>query len=130
MRIPMMRYVALYLVFALFIVALTPRVEAGMVPSQIIQAAHIDRGSDIERIQRFLEMKVVKDRLESFGYTPEEIRQRLDSLTDHQLHQLAQQIDEIRVGGDGLGVVVALLVIVILVLVILHLTGHKVIVTK
>lgn len=130
MRIPMMRYVALYLVFALFIVAITPRVEAGMVPSQIIQAAHIDRGSDIERIQRFLEMKVVKDRLESFGYTPEEIRQRLDSLTDHQLHQLAQQIDEIRVGGDGLGVVVALLVIVILVLVILHLTGHKVIVTK
>lgn len=130
MRIPMMRYVALYLVFAMFIVALTPRVEAGMVPSQIIQAAHIDRGSDIERIQRFLEMKVVKDRLESFGYTPEEIRQRLDSLTDHQLHQLAQQIDEIRVGGDGLGVVVALLVIVILVLVILHLTGHKVVVTK
>lgn len=130
MRIPMMRYVALYLVFAMFIVAITPRVEAGMVPSQIIQAAQIDRGSDIERIQRFLEMKVVKDRLESFGYTPEEIRQRLDSLTDHQLHQLAQQIDEIRVGGDGLGVVVALLVIVILVLVILHLTGHKVIVTK
>lgn len=130
MRIPMMRYVALYLVFAMFIVALTPRVEAGMVPSQIIQAAQIDRGSDIERIQRFLEMKVVKDRLESFGYTPEEIRQRLDSLTDHQLHQLAQQIDEIRVGGDGLGVVVALLVIVILVLVILHLTGHKVVVTK
>ena len=130
MRIPMMRYVALYLVFAMFIVAITPRVEAGMVPSQIIQAAQIDRGSDIERIQRFLEMKVVKDRLESFGYTPEEIRQRLDSLTDHQLHQLAQQIDEIRVGGDGLGVVVALLVIVILVLVILHLTGHKVVVTK
>lgn len=130
MRIPMMRYVALYLVFAMFIVAITPRVEAGMVPSQIIQATQIDRGSDIEKIQRFLEMKVVKDRLESFGYTPEEIRQRLDSLTDHQLHQLAQQIDEIRIGGDGLGVVVALLVIVILVLVILHLTGHKVIVTK
>lgn len=130
MRIPMIRYIALYLVFTMFIIAIIPRVEAGMVPSEIIRTALIDRTADIERIQRFLEMKVVKDRLESFGYTPEEIRQRLDSLTDHQIHQLAQQIDELRVGGDGLGVVLALLVIVILVLVILHLTGHKVIVTK
>lgn len=130
MRIPFMRYVALYLVFAMSIIAITPRVEAGMVPSQLIQTATFDRNADIERIQKVLEMKVIKDRLESFGYTPNEIRQRLDSLTDHQIHQLAQQIDELRVGGDGLGVVVTLLVIVILVLVILHLTGHKVIVTR
>lgn len=130
MRIPFMRYVALYLVFAMSIIAITPRVEAGMVPSQLIQTATFDREADIERIQKVLEMKVIKDRLESFGYTPNEIRQRLDSLTDHQIHQLAQQIDELRVGGDGLGVVVTLLVIVILVLVILYLTGHKVIVTR
>lgn len=130
MKIPMMRYIALYLVFAMFIIGITPRVDAGLVPSQIIQTAQIDRGAEIERIQRVIEMKVVKERLEKFGFTPEEIRQRLDSLTDHQIHQLAQQIDDLRIGGDGLGVVVALLVIVILVLVILHLTGHKVIVTK
>lgn len=130
MRIPMMRYMALYLVFAMFIIGITPRVEAGLAPSQIIQTSQIDRSVEIERIQRVLEMKVVKDRLEKFGYTADEIRQRLDSLSDHQIHQLAQQIDELRVGGDGLGVVVALLVIVILVLVILQLTGHKVIVTK
>lgn len=130
MRIPMMRYVALYLVFAMFIIGITPRVEAGLAPSQIIQTSQIDRSAEIERIQRVLEMKVVKDRLEKFGYSADEIRQRLDSLSDHQVHQLAQQIDELRVGGDGLGVVVALLVIVILVIVILQLTGHKVIVTK
>lgn len=130
MRIPMMRYVALYLVFAMFIIGITPRVEAGLVPSEIIQTSQIDRSAEIGKIQRFLEMKVVKDRLEKFGYTADEIRQRLDSLSDHQIHQLSQQIDELRVGGDGLGVVVALLVIVILVIVILQLTGHKVIVTK
>lgn len=130
MRIPMMRYIALYLIFAMFIIGITPRVEAGLVPSQIIQTSQIDRSAEIEKIQRVLEMKVVKDRLEKFGYTADEIRQRLDSLSDHQLHRLAQQIDELRVGGDGLGVVVALLVIVILVIVILQLTGHKVVVTK
>ncbi|MFN3479950.1 MAG: PA2779 family protein [Thermodesulfovibrionales bacterium] len=130
MKIPMMRYIALYLVFAMFIIGITPRVEAGLVTSQIIQTSQIDRSAEIEKIQRVLEMKVVKDRLEKFGYTADEIRQRLDSLSDHQIHQLAQQIDELRVGGDGLGVVVALLVIVILVIVILQLTGHKVIVTK
>lgn len=130
MKVPMMRYVAIYLAFAMFIIGITPRVEAGLVPSQIIQTSQIDRSAEIEKIQRVLEMKVVKERLEKFGYTADEIRQRLDSLSDHQIHQLAQQIDDIRVGGDGLGVVVALLVIVILVIVILQLTGHKVIVTK
>lgn len=130
MRIPMMRCIALYLVFAMFIIGITPRLEAGIVPSQIVQTTQIDRAGDIERIQRVLEMKVIRERLEKLGYTSEEIRQRLDSLSDHQIHQLARQIDELRVGGDGLGVVVALLVIVILVIVILQLTGHKVIVTK
>jgi len=130
MRRRMMRVVAIYLVFAVFVIGITPRLEAGMVPSEVIKVTQIDRSGDLERIQRFLEMKVVKDRLEKFGYTPEEIRQRLDNLSDHQVHQMAQQIDELRVGGDGLGVVVALLVIVILVIIILQLTGHKVIVTK
>jgi hypothetical protein len=49
-------------------------------------------------------------------------------MTDAQIHQLATNLDEVRVGGDGLGVVIALLVIAILVVVLLQLTGHKVIV--
>ena len=37
-------------------------------------------------------------------------------------------LDEIKTGGDGLGVIIALLVIAILVVVLIQLSGHKVIV--
>jgi hypothetical protein len=60
--------------------------------------------------------------------TKAEVRSRLDGMTDAQIHQLATNIDEVRVGGDGLEFIVVLLVIAILVIVIMQVTGHKVIV--
>lgn len=119
-----------YLIFTMFIIGITPKVEAGFVPSSPLTFPSIDREADLAKIQKVLETKVVADRLEKLGFTKEEINSRLEQLSDQQIHQLALKIDELKVGGDGLGVVIALLVIVILVLVILHLTGHKVIVTK
>ncbi|GAB4409538.1 MAG: PA2779 family protein [Thermodesulfovibrionales bacterium] len=131
MRIPFMRYFAVYLAVAMFVIAVAPRLDAGMVPSALIASSQIDRAADIGKIQRALEMKAVKDRLERLGLTSDEIKARFDSLSDQQLHQLALQIDDLRVGrDDALGVVIALLVIAILVIVILQLTGHRVIVTK
>ena len=46
------------------------------------------------------------------------------------MHNLALQIDEIKAGGDGAGIVVAILVIVILFVLLLWLMDHKVVVTK
>ncbi|MDO8746262.1 MAG: hypothetical protein Q7J70_01200, partial [Thermodesulfovibrionales bacterium] len=61
----------------------------------------------------------------------EEINSRLAQLNDQQIHNLALQVDEIKVGGDGgLGIVIALLVIAILVVLFIQLTGHRVVVTK
>ena len=71
---------------------------------------------------------MVSETMEKFGLTKAEVKSRLDGMTDAQIHQLATNLDEVRVGGDGLGVVIALLVIAILVVLLLQLTGHKVIV--
>ncbi len=131
MRIPFMKCLSWYLVVALFILSIAPRADAGLAPSEVIQLAAMDRVHDLEKIQQVLEMKAVSERLAQLGLTADEIRQRLATLSDHQIHQLALQLDEIRVGqADALGVIIALLVIVILVIVILKLTGHKVIVTR
>ena len=124
------RFLSWYLVCAMFVIGITPKVEAGFVPSNTLAFPSTDREADLAKIQKVLETKMVADRLEKLGFTKEEINSRLEQLSDQQIHQLALKIDELKVGGDGLGVVIALLVIVILVLVILHLTGHKVIVTK
>jgi hypothetical protein len=131
MRIPFMKHFAWYLVIAMFIIGIAPRVDAGLAPSEIIALAQVDRTTDLEKIQKVLEMKAISERLSQFGLTQDEIQKRLTQLSDQQLHQVALQLDDLKVGQDGaLGIIIAVLVIVILVVVILKLTGHKVIVTK
>ncbi len=131
MRIPFMKHVAWYLVIAMFIIGIAPRVDAGLAPSEIIDIAQIDRSADLEKIQKVLEMKAISERLSQFGLTQDEIQKRFTQLSDQQIHQIALQLDDLKIGqNDPLAVIIALLVIVILVIVILKLTGHKVIVTK
>lgn len=131
MRIPFAKQVSWYLIVAMFIIGIAPRLDAAIAPSEVIASSQFERAADLAQIQRVLEMKVVRERLEKLGFTADEIRARVDALSDHQVHQLAGQIDDLRVGkDDGLGVIIALLIIVILVIVVLQLTGRKVIVTK
>jgi len=126
MSIPLLKAVTWYLVVAMFILGIAPRVEAGFSPSQVLQGTQIDRSHDIEKIQTIIETKMIKDRLEKLGFSNEEVRSRLDRLSNQQVHQLALQLDDIKVGGDGLGVIIALLVIAILVVLLIQLTGHRV----
>ncbi|MDI6727564.1 MAG: PA2779 family protein [Thermodesulfovibrionales bacterium] len=131
MRIPFMREVAWYLVFAMFIIGIAPKVEAGLAPSEAIALSNVDRAADLERIQKVIETKMIRERLEKLGFTHDEINNRLSQFSDQQIHQLALQLDDLKVGkDDGLGIIIALLVIAILVVILLQLTGHRVVVTK
>lgn len=131
MRIPFMKHVTWYLVVAMFIIGIAPKVDAGLAPSEIIALTQVDRDADIGKIQKVLEVKAVSTRLGQLGLTQEEVQKRLAQLSDRQIHQVALQLDDLKIGQDDvLAVVIALLVIAILVVVLLKLTGHKVIVTK
>ena len=129
MKVPFMKHVAWYLVIAMFVIGIAPRLDAGLVQSEIIPLIHVDRTADLGKIQKFLETKTVSKRFEQFGFTQDEIQKRLGQLSDQQIHQIATKIDDLKIGGDGVGILIAILVIAILVIVILQLTGHKVIVT-
>ncbi len=129
MNIPFMKHVAWYLVIAMFIIGIAPRVDAGLVESEITPLMQVDRTTELEKIQNFLETKAVSKRLEQFGYTQDEVQKRLTQLSDQQIHQIATRLDDLKIGGDGAGIIIALLVIVVLIIVILQLTGHKVVVT-
>ncbi len=130
MSMPLMRHISWYLIIAMFIIGITPKADAGLAPSELIAMSQADRAADLEKIQKVIEVKMVSERLEKFGFTQDEIQARLGSLSDQQIHKLALQIDDIKVGGDVLGVIIALLVIAVLVVVLLQLTGQRVIVTK
>jgi len=130
MRIPFMKHVSWYLVIAMFIIGIAPRVDAGLAPSEIIALTQVDRTADLGKIQKVLETRAVSERLAQFGLTQDEIQKRLAQLSDQQIHQTALQLDDLKIGQDALGVIIALLLIAILVVLLLQLTGHKVIVTK
>jgi hypothetical protein len=125
-----MKGISWYLVVAMFVIGVTPRVYAEFSPSEVIGLSPTDRVSDLQKIQKVIEMKMISERLKEFGLTPDEIQKRLSLLSDQQIHQFAVQLDELKVGGDGLGIVIALLVIAILVVILLYLMGHRVIITK
>ena len=131
MQIPLMKHISWYMIIAMFIIGIAPRVDAGLAPSEIIALAQLERGADIEKIQKVIEVKAISERLKQFGLTQDEVQARLTQMSDHQIHQVALQIDSLKVGqSDALFVIIAILVIAILVVVLLKVTGHKVIITK
>jgi hypothetical protein len=119
--------------WALLLGAWTPDSLAMFIPSGFSQAQAnpvSEDLSDLKKIQVVLESKLIAQRLSDLGFTVEEVQARLSQLPGHQIHQIAQQLDGLQIGGDGLGIVIALLVIAILVVILLQITGHKIIVTK
>ncbi len=128
MHMPFLRRIAQCLVVAMLIVGIVPKMEAGLVPSEITDQKG-NRAQDLDKIQKVIEAKMVGERLAKLGFTVDEVKSRLERLNDQQLHQLALNLDNMKVAGDdGLGLVIALLVIAILVVLFLQLTGHQVIV--
>jgi hypothetical protein len=123
------RWVAWYLVGAMFMIGITSPAYAGFLPSEVIGVSPADRAGDLQKVRKFLEMKMVGERLKELGLAPGEVQTRLDRLTDPQLHQLALRVDDLTVAGDeALGIIIFLLVVAIIVIIIIQLTGHKVVV--
>ncbi len=126
-----MKYVASYLVVAMLIIGITPRVYAGFSPSEVISMLSFERSSDLEKIRKVLEMKMVRERLRELGFTPDEVEKRLSQLSDQQIHQLALNIDELQVGGgSGWAILIVILLIAIVVGVIIYVSGHRVVIEK
>lgn len=113
------RRITIVLIILMSLISLVPRVEAAFIPSGESQTEMM-RDQDMQTIKKALENKLVTQRLQDLGFSDQEIQDRMDQLSDQEVHNLATQIDSVSQGGI-FGVVIAVLVIVILVLVILKL---------
>lgn len=127
---PFMKYVSWCLVMAMFVMGIVPRVYAGFSPSEVIVLSEFDRSADLGKIQKILETKMIRERLEKFGFSQAEIRTRLEQLSDQQIHQLALRLDELKVGGDGTVVIIILLAVALGFVLWLYFTNRKVRITK
>lgn len=105
-------------------------VAAGLAPSQPTGATAIasSRDADMIAVQRALENRIVAQKLKDYGVEPEQVRARLASMSDGDLHTLASASKGLPSGGDALGVIVTLLIIVLLVIVIMKLMNKEIVI--
>jgi hypothetical protein len=84
---------------------------------------HADPGSDRERVESFLLREDVQSQFVLLGINPEEAANRVASLSDEEIQQIAGRLDELPAGEGGVGVVVGAILIIFLVLLITDLMG-------
>ena len=105
-----------FLIVVMCVMGVTSKGMAGFSASEPTGWLQIDRTSDLGKIQKTLEIKIVRERLHQLGFTADEIQGRLGRLGDEQIHQLALRMDTVKVGGDAvLGVGILILLALLLV---------------
>ncbi|MDQ7056011.1 MAG: PA2779 family protein [Persephonella sp.] len=127
------RVVHPFVVFSMafyFIFLHTAPAVAGMVGSLTSEGKSVQslREMEINKIQRALENQLVREKLQAYGLTPQQINEKLSQMSDQQIHMLAQASDKVLAGGDLLGTTIAVLIIILLVVLILKLMGKEIII--
>ena len=115
MRTTKNRFVAAVLIAALSAGAMPLPVQAGLVPTSAMTASEA-RG----RVAAALARADVRARREGSGVDQAQVQARVDALTDDEATQLAERLDALPAGGDG---IVGAILIVFLVLLITDIVG-------
>ena len=110
----------------ILILGLTPAVEARLIGTQ--EALQMtQREEQLARISRIFFRSEVQEQMLAYGVEPKDVKDRLAVLTDEELRELANRIQDMPAGGDSVLAVVGLIFVV---LIILELVGVTNIFTK
>ncbi len=119
------RLCRLILAFYFFVALLPSTGEASLIESRLSTGEQIsERAQQIESLRQALEHKVVAQRLADFGLDQAEIMDRMNTLDDKQLHQLASLSDEL--GGGDKGIIIAALLVALILVITLNLFGKRI----
>jgi len=75
-------------------------------------------------VRGFLERKEIHSLLTAYGIDANEAKERVDSLSDAEIKQIADKIDQLPAGSSFAGTVVYLMIIILLVLLITEMLGY------
>jgi hypothetical protein len=123
----LLRRIAIMLIVSMTLISIVPHVEAAFISSEASFSDNM-RQQDVATIKKILEQKLVRDRLKALGYNEDEVKARLDKLSDNELHRFATQLDGLTVGGDFWSVLVTVLVIIGIIALILFITDKKIVI--
>jgi len=104
--------------------ALTPAARAAVIDTQTVLS--YQDGSTQSELQNFLAREDVREQFIKLGVDPVDVGNRIGALTDQELNQLQQHINDLPAGSSAL----AVLGVVFLVLLVLELVGVTNVFTK
>jgi uncharacterized membrane protein len=107
----------------LLITAPVHSVLAAMVGTEAI-LVNQDTLNARDRLRSFLDREAVQSQLTARGIDPAEAQARVDSLSDTEVMQIADKIDQLPAGGSFWGTVLYLAIIAVIVLLVLELLGY------
>lgn len=110
-------------VILVMISAPVPSVFAAMVGTEAM-LANQDTQNARDQLRSFLDREDIQSRLTARGIDPAEAKTRIDSLSDAEIMQIADKIDQLPAGGSFWGTVLYLAIIAFIVLVVLELLGY------
>ena len=121
---PLRRLLAATLIVSITGMGVPLPVQAGMLPTQraltntstAASAAH-------ERLANLFVRGDVRAQLEAYGLNPADVSARVAALSDDEAAQLANRLDQLPAGGDGVGTVVGALLLVFIILLITDILG-------
>ena len=120
------KLVVTLMVCNILILGLTPAVEARLIGTQ--EALQMtQREEQLARINRIFFRSEVQEQMLAYGVEPKDVKDRLAVLTDEELRELANRLQDMPAGGDSVLAVVGLIFVV---LIILELVGVTNIFTK
>ena len=115
--------ISFFLIFSFLLLDFTvQKAKAGMIDTgSIVTLAKQE--NDRARVMAFLDRQDVQQVMELQGVAAEEARQRVAVLSDDEVRQIAQAMDQLPAGGDGLGVIIGAAVLVFIILLITDIAG-------
>ena len=103
---------AWFLSLLLVMLPLLPAQAAMVGNDRIISAQQADL--DAAAILAMFDQEVTRQQLETWGVNPEMARERIHNLTGEELANINRQLDELRAGGEILGILLVIFIVFVI----------------
>ena len=97
------------------LLALTPLIpaQAAMIGNEQVINQH-SQGQTRDSLQQLLDQQSARQQLQSLGVSPDQIKSRIDSLTDSELARINRHVDTLDAGGSILGILLVIFIVFVI----------------
>jgi hypothetical protein len=106
------RSTAIFLSILLALMPLLPAQAAMIGNEQIVSQSQSQQTRD--GLQQLFEQETARQQLQAWGVNPDQIKSRIDSLTDAELARFNQQVKDLQAGGEVLGIMLVIFLVFII----------------